>query len=97
MKKTKNLWGGRFTGKPDETFARFNNSFAFDRRLFAADVQASIAYARGLAGANVLTRREADKLTAALKALLKQGGSDERFFEAGDAEDIHSFIEAKLV
>ncbi len=27
MKQSKNLWGGRFTGKPDETFAEFNNSF----------------------------------------------------------------------
>ena len=25
-----NLWGGRFTGKTDETFAEFNRSFDFD-------------------------------------------------------------------
>ncbi len=54
MTKSGQLWGGRFTGKPDETFAEFNDSFRFDRRLFAADVRASIAHANGLAGAGII-------------------------------------------
>ena len=46
MTESKNLWGGRFRDTIDPGFAEFNNSFRFDRRLFEADVVASIAYAR---------------------------------------------------
>ena len=95
MKESKNLWGGRFTEGPNETFAEFNNSFRFDRRLFAADVRASIAHANGLATAGVLTAEEKGSIAGALGSLLGRA-ADVAFFES-DAEDVHSFIEAKLV
>ena len=62
MTKSGQLWGGRFTGKPDEMFAEFNDSFPFDRRLFAADVRCSIAHARGLQRAGLLTNEELDAI-----------------------------------
>ena len=96
MTDTKNLWGGRFTEAPDKTFAEFNNSFRFDRRLFAADGLASIAHANGLEKAGVLTKDEAADIRTALQTLLEKAESDGAFLE-GDAEDVHSFIEAKLV
>ena len=46
MSESKKLWGGRFEGKIDPGFAEFNNSYRFDRRLFEADITASIATAR---------------------------------------------------
>lgn len=95
-KETSSLWGGRFTEKPDETFARFNNSFAFDKRLFEADVRASIAHANGLRTAGVLTEDESDAITGALRELLARSDSEEGFFDS-HAEDVHSFIESKLV
>ena len=49
------LWGGRFAGQTDPGFAEFNNSFRFDRRLFALDVVASVAYAGALEHAGVFT------------------------------------------
>lgn len=91
------LWGGRFTEKPDETFAEFNDSFRFDRRLFAADVRASIAHANGLAGAGVLTADEAAAITGGLAEMLALGESDDTIFDGSDAEDVHSFIEGKLI
>lgn len=96
MTRSGQLWGGRFTGKPDETFAAFNNSFGFDRRLFAADVQASVAHANGLQNAGVLTADECDGIRGELDALLKKA-DDPGFFDSSDAEDVHSFIEANLV
>jgi argininosuccinate lyase len=96
MTDTKNLWGGRFTEAPDKSFAEFNNSFRFDRRLFAADGLASIAHANGLEKAGVLTKDEAADIRTALQTLLEKAESDGAFLE-GDAEDVHSFIEAKLV
>lgn len=91
------LWGGRFTEKPDETFAEFNDSFRFDRRLFAADVRASIAHANGIAGAGVLTVEEVAEITGGLSRLLEEADSNPTYFDTFDAEDVHSFIEGKLI
>jgi argininosuccinate lyase len=92
----KNLWGGRFTGEADAGFMEFNRSFGFDRRLFDADVRASIAHCGGLLGAAVLSADEAAKITSGLQAILERGRADAKYF-AEPAEDIHSFVEARLV
>ena len=97
MTKSGQLWGGRFAEKPHETFAEFNDSFRFDRRLFGADVRASIAHANGLVGAGVLTAAETAEITSGLRALLDAASSDAGFFDGSDAEDVHSFIEGKLI
>ncbi|CAN5610786.1 MAG: argininosuccinate lyase [Acidobacteriota bacterium] len=97
MAETENLWGGRFIGKPDETFAGFNSSFRFDRRLFAADVRAGIAHANALFNAHVLKQSETEAIIKSLQKMLDQANSEGEFFENSDAEDVHSFIESKLV
>lgn len=97
MTESKNLWGGRFTGKADETFARFNNSFTFDRRLFETDVRAGIAHCEALFQAGVLTRLEAEKIKNGLWTILKRADYDKDYFDESPAEDVHSFIEARLV
>ena len=96
MTEKQNLWGGRFTEAPDKTFAEFNDSFRFDRRLFGADVRASIAHANGLTAAGVLTNEEGNAITNSLRQLLEDSGKDNSFLES-NAEDVHSFIESKLV
>ena len=96
MSESKKLWGGRFAEKPDETFAEFNDSFRFDKRLFEADVRASTAHANGLRHAGVLTSDEADAIVGGLTQLLADSRVDPKFFES-TAEDVHSFIEQKLV
>ena len=97
MADSKNLWGGRFKGKPDPGFAEFNSSFRFDRRLFEADVTASIAYARALARVGVLTIDESKAITSALEQMLAAARADTDYFNDSTAEDVHSFVEAKLV
>ncbi len=97
MTKSGQLWGGRFTEKPDETFAEFNDSFRFDRRLFAADVRASIAHANGLARAGVLTADEAAAITGGLVEMLVAADSGAAIFDGSEAEDVHSFIEGTLI
>lgn len=96
MTQTKNLWGGRFTEGANETFAEFNNSFRFDQRLFSADIRASIAHCDGLFHAGVLTRLEAERIKNGLVTLLKRADFDKSYFD-DEAEDVHSFIESKLV
>lgn len=96
MTKTGQLWGGRFTEKPHETFAEFNDSFRFDRRLFAADIRGSIAHAGGLLGAGLVSAEEADAIVGGLSQLLTDSAINAGFFDS-NTEDVHSFIEGKLV
>src|SRR6185503_6248841 len=86
------MWGGRFKGRTDPGFAAFNNSFRFDRRLFEADVTASVAYAQALEDARVITTEEGAQIRDALKTILDAGCTDDP-----QAEDVHSFVEARLV
>ena len=86
------MWGGRFKDKTDPGFAAFNNSFRFDRRLFEADVTASIAYSQALENAQVITAEEGAQIRDALKTILDRGCTDD-----ANAEDVHSFVEARLV
>ena len=97
MGESKNLWGGRFKGEADSGFVEFNRSFGFDRRLFESDVRASIAHGEGLAGAGVLTRAECDLIRNALQTIRKRAGMDAGYFDELASEDVHSFIEARLV
>ncbi|PWT96318.1 MAG: argininosuccinate lyase [Blastocatellia bacterium] len=93
----KNLWGGRFKEKTDPEFAQFNNSFRFDQRLFRADVIASIAYGHALENAGVLSNAEAQAIQDGLNLILKNGTEDPKYFADSNAEDVHSFVEGKLV
>ena len=97
MSESENLWGGRFTGAANETFTEFNNSFKFDRRLFSADVRASIAYCDGLFHAGVVTRLEAERIKNGLATILKRADYNQNYFDEIAAEDVHSFIETRLV
>ena len=96
MTESKKLWGGRFEGKLDPRFAEFNRSFAFDRRLFEADVIASIAYAQALETAGVLTTEDGNKLRESLNTILESGRKDPNYFNDAEAEDVHSFVESRL-
>jgi argininosuccinate lyase len=86
------MWGGRFKGGSDPQFAEFNNSFRFDRRLFAVDVEASLAWCAALERAGVLSAVEAEQIRGALESILAEGVS-----VSSPAEDVHSFVEARLV
>src|SRR5688572_20804525 len=86
------MWGGRFTDKTDPGFAAFNNSFRFDRRLFEVDVTASIAYCQALEDAKVITAEEGTGIREGLETILKSGCPID-----AEAEDVHSFVEARLV
>lgn len=99
------LWGGRFKGEADAEFARFNSSFAFDRRLIAADIEGSLAHAEALAAAGILTEAEARRIAWALNEILRRAREDKGYLSSSlsssddsrETEDVHSFVEAELV
>ncbi len=91
-----NLWSGRFDTAPDAAAFDFGASFRFDRRLFEDDVTGSVAWARALKKAGVLTGDDAAKLEAALGEILEAARANPAFV-SGDDEDVHSFVERQLV
>src|SRR5580698_3718738 len=94
------LWGGRFETGPSEVFERFSNSLHFDRRLLAADVRGSQAFARSLTRAGVLTDAECATLCEAFDAIqsdaIQSDAGAASFFDGADDEDVHSFVIHKL-
>ncbi len=89
------LWGGRFAKKTDEIVQQFNDSLPFDQRLYGQDIAGSIAWARGLVGAGVLTDAEMQTLVEGLE-LVRDEFENGRFpFAEGD-EDIHTAVERRL-
>ena len=94
------LWGGRFESGPDELFMRLNNSLRFDWRLWRQDIRGSIAWAVALERACALSSHERERLLAALneiEAELAAAQDPAGLIVASNDEDIHSFVEARLI
>ncbi|WP_114735190.1 argininosuccinate lyase [Vibrio cholerae] len=91
------LWGGRFTQAADSRFKAFNDSLRFDYRLAEQDIVGSIAWSKALVSVNVLSVQEQQQLEQALNHLLKSVQQDPEQILASDAEDIHSWVEQKLI
>ncbi|MCI0338666.1 MAG: argininosuccinate lyase, partial [Acidobacteria bacterium] len=91
--------GGRFSGETDRHFAEFNASFNFDRRLIFADLRACAVHAQALGRAGVIEGREVEAITEGLRKISEMA-ADRGFLDRPEfaaIEDIHSFIEARLV
>ena len=89
------MWGGRFFAQMDELMERFNASFRFDRRLYAADVRGSMVYAAALAKAGLIAGAEAERLTAGLQQVQQEFEEGTFAPQPGD-EDIHTAVERRL-
>ncbi|MBK5074861.1 argininosuccinate lyase [Budviciaceae bacterium CWB-B4] len=91
------LWGGRFSQAADQRFKLFNDSLRFDYRLAEQDIIGSVAWSKALVTVNVLTAEEQKKLEKALDELLVEVQAEPEAILASDAEDIHSWVEQKLI
>lgn len=89
------LWGSRFDKQPDELFARFNNSFHFDWRMYDADIRGSIAYAKALARAEIISQNEANEIERGLN-LVRDEFARGAFETKPNDEDIHTAVERRL-
>ncbi len=89
------LWGGRFSADMDALMKQLNDSIRFDIRLWDADIRGSIAYAGALAGAGIITRREAAQLVKGLRAVHAEFAAGAFVVQPGD-EDIHTAVERRL-
>src|SRR5256885_4976784 len=86
---------GRFDEPANEKAQTFSESVSIDWRLYAHDIKGSLAHAKALAAAGILTKEEREKIEAALTVI-------EAEIKAGDfrwdrsLEDVHMNIEAAL-
>jgi argininosuccinate lyase len=88
-----NLWGGRFDKEPNAAIAAFTHSLPFDQRMAEQDVRGSIAHCRMLGKTGIIPPEEADRIEAGLREILEEVKTGERL---EGAEDIHSWVEARL-
>jgi len=93
LKKT---WGGRFRGGADPAAEKFTGSLAFDRRLWPQDIAGSMAWARALARAGVITDAERDTILDGL-ARVRHELETGAFTFRPELEDIHTNIERRLI
>jgi argininosuccinate lyase/amino-acid N-acetyltransferase len=86
-----------FESGPDELFKRFNDSLRFDHALLPFDVQGSLAWARALHDAGVLSQQDLDSLSGALREVATEYESDPDAARLASDEDVHSFVERQLI
>lgn len=91
------LWGGRFSQAADQRFKYFNDSLRFDYRLAEQDIVGSIGWSKALVTVSVLSVDEQKRLEIALNELLISVQNDPQQILQSDAEDIHSWVEQRLI
>lgn len=91
------LWGGRFKGEASVQFKKFNDSLPVDYRMAVQDIVGSIAWAGAIHSVGVLSEDEHTRLVAALNELKASVEADPEQILTSDAEDIHSWVEGKLI
>jgi argininosuccinate lyase len=94
-KGSRSLWGGHFENDPAPLMAQINASIGFDKRLHAHDIAGSVAHARMLAAAGILSAAERDAILGGLERIrgeIEAGGFEFRT----ELEDIHLNIEQRL-
>jgi argininosuccinate lyase len=88
-------WSGRFSEPLDALTQRFNASVSFDQRLAEFDIQGSLAHARMLARAKIITPKDLKDIERGMARILKEvrAGS---FPWSLEREDVHMNIEHRL-
>ena len=90
------LWQGRFSEKTAHIVETFTSSIQVDRRLYAYDIQGSVAHCKMLAKVSIITDEEAAALIQGLEKIRQE--IDENRLDFDDSlEDIHMHIESRLV
>uniref|UniRef100_A0A8B9ZJR3 Argininosuccinate lyase n=1 Tax=Anas platyrhynchos TaxID=8839 RepID=A0A8B9ZJR3_ANAPL len=89
------LWGGRFSGSTDPIMEKLNSSIAYDQRLSEVDIQGSMAYAKALEKAGILTKTELEKILSGLEKISEEWSKGVFVVKQSD-EDIHTANERRL-
>jgi argininosuccinate lyase len=90
-----NMWGGRFSGGPDEVMERINASIDVDRRLYAQDIAASKAHCKMLMDQSIINPTDGNSILEGLDRIHKEIASGDFDFKPA-LEDVHMNIESRL-
>jgi len=91
----KKPWSGRFRGRTSKAVEAFTESVSFDWRLWPYDIEGSIAHARMLGHAGIISKAESEKIVRGLKAVAIDIERGKLRFDPA-LEDVHMNIEAAL-
>ena len=89
------LASGRVTEKSSELLDKFNSSLMFDRKLYAEDIEGSIAHATMLQKQGILQKEELEQIVSGLKQIKSEIENGNFTFDIAD-EDIHMAVEKRL-
>jgi argininosuccinate lyase len=89
------MWGGRFSAKPDQIMEAINASIDVDKRLAEEDIAGSKAHAAMLAKTGVLSKADAAAIDAGLDQVLGEI-RDGKLSYSKALEDIHMNVESRL-
>jgi argininosuccinate lyase len=91
-------WGGRFSAVPDAALLGFGSSLEDDLVLAPFDVECSRAHVAALAGNGIVGAAAAAALDAALATVGDEiaAGTFPAWARAGNAEDVHGAIDARV-
>ncbi|MCQ2475836.1 MAG: argininosuccinate lyase [Clostridia bacterium] len=89
------LWAGRFSKEVDKKTNDFNSSIATDSRMYAQDINGSIAHVTMLAAQGIISADDGAAIAAEL-AKIKEEIADGTIIIDPNAEDIHTFVEQTL-
>jgi argininosuccinate lyase len=92
---THRTWGGRFKGTLSDAMLRLSASVDVDKALAEDDIAGSLAHARALERAGVLTKDELAKMTQGLEAVLDEVKKGTMKWDPA-LEDVHMNVEARL-
>ena len=95
-KRKKNLWAGRFNETPSEHMSILNASINFDKKLYEADIEASICHAEMLASQHIIKTKEYEEIKKGLLQVKKEIKNNKIIFK-NELEDIHTHIETRLI
>ena len=90
------LWSGRFAEPVSELVKRYTASVGFDRRLAPHDIRGSLAHARMLRSAGILSRGDLRAIERGLSRIAKEIAAG-HFRWSLEAEDVHLNIERRLI
>ena len=91
----KKMWAGRFEKATDKAVNDYNSSLPFDCKMYAQDIEGSIAHSAMLARQGIISSEDADAIREGLLSIKADIESGKLTFDS-DAEDIHLFIAEEL-
>ena len=89
------LWGGRFQKETNHMVDDFHSSISFDKRLYAQDIQGSMAHAKMLCKQGIISAEDEAAIQEGLKGILADMQAGKIDFPP-ESEDIHMLVEQIL-